>query len=92
MNTVELRKAIEEMVYYGERPYLYQSAPEFKLVGSSYVSGRTGVTVKVEDAETTFFYRGMKTMIPTVEIKAIRYGFGCAFAIEKTDGEIVLIG
>lgn len=92
MNTVELRKTIEEMVPYGARPYPYQSAPEFKLVGSSYVSRRTGVTVKVEDAETTFSYRGEKTMIPTVEIKAIRYGFGCAFAIEKNDGEIVLIG
>ena len=92
MTTAQIKKTIEEMVYYGERPYLYQSAPEFKLVGSSYVSGRTGVSVKVEDAETTFSYRGMKTMVPTVEIKAIRYGFGCAFAIEKTDGEIVLIG
>lgn len=91
MTTAQIKKAIEGMVYYGERPYLYQN-PEFKLVGSSYVSGRTGVTVKVEDAETTFSYRGYKTMVPTAEIKAIRYGFGCAFAIEKTDGEIVLIG
>ena len=90
MTTAELRKKIERMVYYGERPYLYQN-PEFKLVDGLYFSKRTGVTVKVDDAETTFSYRGMKTMVPTAEIKDIRYGFGCVFVIEKTDGEIIPI-
>ena len=92
MTTAQIEKTIEEMVPYGARPYPYQSDPEFKLINGHYISGRTGVSVKVEDAETTFSYRGEKTMVPTADIKAIRYGFGCAFAIEKTDGDIVLIG
>lgn len=97
----EVKKAIEGMVPYGARPYPLEFEREFQRKGDSrYYSDRLHVGVKVDGAETAFvkyspvpgFPKEDAVIIPTADIKAIRYGFGCALAIEKNDGELVLFG
>lgn len=97
----EMKKTIEGMVPYGARPYPLESEREFQRKGDSrYYSDRLHVGVEVDSDETSFvkyspvpgFPKEDEIIIPTADIKAIRYGFGCALAIEKNDGELVLLG
>lgn len=101
MTTEEIRKTIEGMVPYGAKPYPLEAEREFRSNGPGcHYSDRLHVEVNTNGADTSFAkYSPVpgSTMedglsMPTADIKAIRYGFGCTFAIERNNGEIVLFG
>lgn len=88
MTSIEMKEALREMSDGSRR--------EFREMDGRFFSKRSDASLEVTDSELVVrkhYLRGSdEVRIPLDDVKAVSYGFGCDYVIEKSDGTVECLG
>lgn len=91
MTNIEMKEALR-MMSDAEHGF----SPEFREEKGRFYSQRADVRMEVTDSELvvrTHYLRGAdEVRVPLADVKAVTYGFGCDYMIEKADGTVECLG
>ena len=88
MTSIEMKEALREMSDGSRR--------EFREMGGRFFSKRADASLEVTDSELVvrkhYLAGSDEVRFPLDEVKAVTYGFGCDYVVEKADGTVECLG